>query len=61
MTTILALLLLATPTKAEKPTTMWGIRWVPSVEAAVKTASKSKKNPKLILHMRVLGELKGKT
>ena len=62
MTILIALLLLGAPTKeATKSKTIWGIRWYPSIESAQKAASKNKKKPKAILHMRVLGDLKGKT
>lgn len=46
---------------ATKPQTLWGIRWYPSLQSAQKVAAKKGRTPRLVLWMRVLGDLKGKT
>ena len=51
----------STKSRTGKPQTIWGIRWYPSLENAQKVASKNARKPRLVLWMRVLGDLKGKT
>ena len=60
MRTFAITLLIAAAATAEKPRTLWGIKWQPSLEKA-RVAAAETRLQRPVLWLRMLGDLAGKT
>ncbi len=53
-------ILFAAAATAERPSTLWGIKWQPSLKKARLTAAETRQ-PRPVVWLRMLGDLAGKT
>ena len=60
MRTLAITLLISAAAAAEKPRTLWGVQWQPSLEKA-RAAAAATREQRPVIWLRVLGDLAGKT